>query len=373
MKKYIITTAGGLGNQMFNYSVWYYLKYIKHENAILYPKRKDLLDHNGYELNHIFANAQKPTPPNNYIDTIIRIQQKSNRYIQFINRHTKYSFIEKLFNQCMPIQLIEFPNWNNYTFLNDILPEIKEAFTFPPDKDKRNTALIQTMSECESVSLHIRRGDYQNIPRWRMVLGDICNKKYYEDAIRLVTDQKKNPQFFVFSDDIDWVKQNIDIPNAFFINWNKKDTSYRDMQLMASCKTNIIANSTFSLMATWLNIHKGCWHIVPQKWRNYYNDQTYKKYIPNSQGWTIINNNHPNVSIILPKETEKLSYILKQSYTDFEVILPQNQDNTFNDSRVKDYVMPVTGNHIFECKDINLYKDRNFLGKQLASYFSNNK
>lgn len=372
MKKYIVTTAGGLGNQMFNYSVWYYLKFIKHQNAILYPKRNALLDHNGYELNHIFPNVQKPIPPHKYMDTLIKIQQKANRYIQFINRHTKDSFIEKLFNQCMPIQLIEFPNWNSYTFLNDILPEIKEAFAFPHDKDKRNTELIQTMSEYESVSLHIRRGDYQNIPRWRMVLGDICDKKYYEDAIRLVTDQKKNPQFFVFSDDIDWVKQNIDIPNAFFIDWNKKDTSYRDMQLMASCKTNIIANSTFSLMATWLNIHKDGWHIVPQKWRNNYNDQTYKKYIPNSQGWTIINNNHPNVSIVLTKETEKLSYILKQSYTDFEVILPQNQDNTFNDPRVKVSVMPVTGNHIFECKDINLYKDRNFLRKQLASYFSNN-
>lgn len=373
MKKYIVTTAGGLGNQMFNYSVWYYLKYIKHQNVILYPKRNALLDHNGYELNRIFANAQKPTLPHKYMDTIIRIQQKANRYIQFINRRIGNSFIEKLFNQCMPIQLIEFPNRSSYTFLNEILPEIKEIFAFSPDNDKRNTKLIQTMSACESVSLHIRRGDYQNIPQWRMVLGDICNKKYYEDAIQLVTDQKKNPQFFVFSDDIDWVKQNLNIPNAHYINWNKKENSYRDMQLMASCKTNIIANSTFSLMATWLNIHKDCWHIVPQKWRNYYNDQTYKKYIPNSQGWTIINNNHPNVSIILTKETEKLSYILKQSYTDFEVILPQSQNNTFNDPRVKDFTNHATGNHIFECEGINLYEDRYYLEKLLTSYFINNK
>lgn len=137
MKKYIVTTAGGLGNQMFNYSVWYYLKYIKHQNVILYPKRNALLDHNGYELNRIFANVQKPTLPHKYMDTIIRIQQKANRYIQFINRRIGNSFIEKLFNQCMPIQLIEFPNRSSYTFLNEILPEIKEIFAFSPDNDKR--------------------------------------------------------------------------------------------------------------------------------------------------------------------------------------------------------------------------------------------
>lgn len=373
MKRTIITTSGGLGNQMFNYSVWYYLKNIKHQNAILYPKRNALFDHNGYELNRIFANAQNPNPPHKYMDIIIKLQQKINRYIQFINRHTGNSFIEKLFNQCTPILLIEFPNWNSYTFLNEITQEIKDTFAFPPDNDKRNTELIQKMLKCESVSLHIRRGDYQSDPRWRMILGDICTQKYYEDAIKLVIDQKKNPQFFVFSDDIDWVKQNLNIPNACFINWNKKENSYRDMQLMASCKTNICANSTFSLMAAWLNTHEESWHIVPQKWRNYYNDQTYKKYIPNSPKWTIIDNSHPNVSIILTQKTKKLSYILKQGYTDFEVILPQNQDNTFKDPRVKDFQKPTIGSHIIECRDINLYKNRHYLEKQLVSYFSNNK
>lgn len=370
MKKYIVTTAGGLGNQMFNYSVWYFLKYKKHKNAILYPKQKDLLDHNGYEINRIFTNTQYPSPPNRYIDKYINIQQFINRYISFVKKRIGLSFINKLFIKGSIIKLIEFPNWDNYTFISEILPDLKLEFKFPFDSDERNVELIQKITECESVSIHIRRGDYQNSPRWRMILGDICNKKYYEDAIQLVLNKKKNPYFFVFSDDIDWVKENLNIPNATFINWNKKENSFRDMQLMASCKTNIIANSTFSLMSTWLNDNQNCWHIVPKKWRNYYNDQTYKKYIPNAKDWTIIDNDRPNVSIILSKPiTEKdMLKILRQSYTDFELIISHNQNIIHKDKRIKTKLGEIHGNHIFECEDTSVYTDRNYLSKQLYLY-----
>lgn len=368
MKKYIVTTAGGLGNQMLNYCVWYYLKFKEHKKAILYPKEKDLHDHNGYEINSIFVNAQKPCLPNRNIDKYIKLQQKINKYTSFVQKQFGISFIGNLIYKYSPIQLIEFPNWYSYTFLDNFLPEVKNIFSFPPDQELQNKELIKIMSKSESVSLHVRRGDYQNNPRWRMILGDICNKKYYDDAIKLVISKKKDPQFFVFSDDINWVKKNLSIPNATFINWNKKENSFRDMQLMASCKTNIIANSTFSLMATWLNINENCWHIVPKKWRNYYNDQTYKKYIPDSQYWTIINNEHPNVSIILTKtaSTKEIINILKQSYTDFELIVHKDQIIHLNDKRIKTYYESPQGNHIFQCKDISIYQDRKFLEKQLA-------
>lgn len=78
----------------------------------------------------------------------------------------------------------------------------------------------------------------------------------------------KNPEFFVFSDDPEWCKTNLKIENAKYITWNSGSEAYRDMQLMSLCKHNIIANSSFSWWAAYLNDNLKKIVISPSKWKN---------------------------------------------------------------------------------------------------------
>ena len=73
---------------------------------------------------------------------------------------------------------------------------------------------------------------------------------------------------YIFSDDMDWVKNNISISNALYIDWNKSENSWQDMYLMSQCKHNIIANSTFSWWGAWLNQNPNKLIIAPKKFLN---------------------------------------------------------------------------------------------------------
>ena len=82
----------------------------------------------------------------------------------------------------------------------------------------------------------------------------VCDKKYFENAIQLMNKQIPNAKFFIFSDDIPYVKENFSfLKNYHIVDFNTKNNSFRDMQLMSLCKHNIIANSTFSYWGARLN------------------------------------------------------------------------------------------------------------------------
>jgi hypothetical protein len=100
------------------------------------------------------------------------------------------------------------------------------------------------MDGCNSISIHIRRTDYITLSHTGYIL---CGLEYYHHAIQTIKEKVDNPIFFVFSDDIQRCKENFKEYNiTHFIDWNTKENSYKDMILMAKCKHNIIANSTFS-------------------------------------------------------------------------------------------------------------------------------
>lgn len=365
---YIITTAGGLGNQMLNYSLWYYLKYHKKENAILYPIHKHLKDHNGYELDEIFKNTEKPRQSNKLIDLYISLCILLNRIGCFVGKKIHTKRLNNL-SAKLPISVVNFPNWEKYNFIEEIRAEIIEIFSFVEDSNKKNVEVVYAMRETESVSIHIRRGDYQNNVHWRMILGDICDLSYYQQAIEKVSELINTPSYFVFSDDIDWAKENLKLPQATYIDWNTKSNSYRDIQLMANCRINIIANSTFSLMGAWLNTNNNYQCIAPKKWRNYYHDTTYQSYLPLS--WIVIDNARANISLILSKSLsdKELHWILNQSYSDFEIIPTIQEEHLAND-RLKESIASPVGNYIFKITSI---QTKEFKNKHYISYLLFNK
>ena len=134
--------------------------------------------------------------------------------------------------------------------INEFVPVNKVK----PDKD------IQDLIENEeTVSVHIRRGDYKSI-------GYTLPVKYYTKAIDYIASKTDKPYFLFFSDDIDWVKENMQIPDRRFFVSGDSYKDYEQMMLMSRCSHNIIANSTFSWWGAWLNRNSDKIVTAPRMW-----------------------------------------------------------------------------------------------------------
>ena len=121
---------------------------------------------------------------------------------------------------------------------------------------------IEEHSECCSV--HVRRGDYFTNKN-KKIYGT-CTLGYYERAIDVIRRKKSNTRFFIFSDDIQWVRKNIRIDNAAYVYSDEKRLPHEDIYLMSLCDHNIIANSSFSWWGAWLNRNKYKIVIAPKLW-----------------------------------------------------------------------------------------------------------
>ncbi len=125
-----------------------------------------------------------------------------------------------------------------------------------------SACFMQNILSTNSVSLHVRRGDYVSIPVNQHY--NVCDLDYYQRAMQIIKSQAIDPVIFIFSDDIDWVKDNLklDVPH-FFVNGNDECV---DFYMMSCCKHNIMANSTFSWWAAWLNSNPKKIVIAPKMW-----------------------------------------------------------------------------------------------------------
>ena len=109
-----------------------------------------------------------------------------------------------------------------------------------------------------SLGIHIRRGDYIKYP----TMHPVCNMEYYSKAIGLLADKKAYSNYIIFSDDIDWCKDNFSSEFHFI----KGEKDYIDMYTMSMCSDNVIANSTFSWWAAWLNRNSDKRVVAPMAW-----------------------------------------------------------------------------------------------------------
>lgn len=145
-------------------------------------------------------------------------------------------------------------------YFKDIRPILLKEF-MPKRKIRISKQLRMFLADSESVSIHVRRGDYVKL-NWSL------NSIYYERAINYIKQVYDNPVFLIFSDDLEWVKKNICIDGRYiYVNENGMLEDYEELFIMSRCKANIIANSTFSWWAAWLNQNKNKIIIAPQKWK----------------------------------------------------------------------------------------------------------
>ena len=272
----IINLSGGLGNQLFQYAFG-----------------RTIADKFGLELkldgNYYFSNACKESDvPRPYLlDRFnIRASLASVREVRKINpvwkkaiRKIKYKlngssnafeYNEKEFNNKDNRYYVGF--WQNEKYFKDISGDIRKDLTLKEKMGGASACFFNRIAgDSASVSIHIRRTDILDP---KNLYGGICDIGYYERAIELVGEKVKNPSFFVFSDDIEWVRSNLSVAfPCIYVDHNRGADSYIDMQLMSLCRHNIIANSSFSWWGAWLNLNEEKLVVAPRKWfRNNYND-----------------------------------------------------------------------------------------------------
>lgn len=278
----IVKYIGGLGNQMFIYAFSVALREIFRQEILVdthYYKSRNF--HNGLEIERIFGIHL----------TEAKLSDKLKMSWYFPNYWIDYHLLGKLParkntvrelpGQKVNLELLGDSSdkfydgyWQSYQYFDSCRDVILKEFTFPKIsmEDKLNFELNERLkNEENSVGIHIRRGDY--LKNWKY--RGLCGIDYYQKAIAYILEHIKSPKFFLFSDDIDWVKENISPLlkgyGVTFVNWNHSINSYKDMQLMAMCKNLIIANSSFSWWAAYLNQNNPI-VVAPEKWINSFMD-----------------------------------------------------------------------------------------------------
>ena len=275
----VIFLQGGLGNQMFQYAFYLALKH-KHFDVecdismLLHQKQ-----HNGYELSRLFGIQLNKDC---YLFNIVRLYYYCRTHqnnllcsvLLNILRRMYYALVldtapSSFFSDIVKTRKNLFLGyWQSEFFFKEIKNDIFHAFTFKIELLSLKTlSVLEDIKRGNSVSVHIRRGDYL-LPENLQLYGNICTIEYYQKALTVICERVSQPSFFVFSNDIAWVKEHINIPNSIYVNFNSGSDSWQDMFLMSQCKHNIIANSSFSWWGAWLNRNTNKIVITPSRFIN---------------------------------------------------------------------------------------------------------
>ena len=158
--------------------------------------------------------------------------------------------------------------WQSEKYFSFIKEDIRRTYTFCVT-DKRLRQYAEEIRKVNAVSIHIRRGDYL-IGNNQEIFGDICTIEYYKAAVSYMEEIVHEPKFYIFSNDMHWVRENLHFPNAKYVEESLFDRyeDWYDMYLMSVCKHNIIANSSFSWWGAWLNVNTEKIVIAPRRWFN---------------------------------------------------------------------------------------------------------
>lgn len=176
--------------------------------------------------------------------------------------------------------------WACEKYYQNILNILQKNIKFPESQNILNVEAKKKMMSENSVSIHIRRGDYLD-PANAAMFGGICTEAYYEAAERYVRENVENPHFYLFSDDSEYLREHYSGEEYTIVDWNTGDDSFYDMELMSCCKHNICANSTFSFWGARLNRNEDKIMIRPAKHKN---SQVIEPDVMHDlwQGWVLI-------------------------------------------------------------------------------------
>lgn len=188
------------------------------------------------------------------------IHKGKHQEIGYTERFQKGLYYVRDYYQAPPVIVTTADNkyvwglFQNVSILDGVEEELRKRFKIKKEPSDANKRILKDIKSCNSVCVHVRRGDYLSQAFINKLL--VCDEHYYAKAIQQASKQIKNPVFFVFSNDhesIEWIKQNYRFPatNICYVDLDNPD--YEELRLMMSCRHFIISNSTFSWWAAVLS------------------------------------------------------------------------------------------------------------------------
>lgn len=272
----VIIVFNGLGNQMSQYA--FYLQHKKNNKSTYFIPFCS--DHNGLELESVFGVDCKASFSQRIFYLLFRIlltdkMKWVSSPIQKILHLFNCSIVKENFDYNFKSEYLKpskgitfyYGGWHTEKYFVGAKDIVDEVFEFKTPDDEINLSIIASIKSTNSVSLHVRRGDFLNSDNINL-FGGVCTIPYFKKAICTMESKVDNAHFFVFSNDLTWVKENISIKNVTYVDCNAGKSSWKDMYLMSLCQHNIIANSTFSWWGAWLNKNKNNIVISPKRFLN---------------------------------------------------------------------------------------------------------
>jgi hypothetical protein len=184
---------------------------------------------------------------------------------RIIKEKSEYAFDSQALEQKGDALL--WGRWQSEKYFADAADAVRSAFTFRDPLTGIAADMALSIAATNSISLHVRRGDYAAQKNVAAFMG-ATDTAYYERAVAYMVQHVSDPHFFIFSDDIEWCKENIklSVPVTYADDASAGPKSAFHLRLMSLCKHNIIANSTFSWWGAWLNANAEKIVIAPKKW-----------------------------------------------------------------------------------------------------------
>ena len=261
----IIRLKGGLGNQMFQYAFGRLLA-VKNNAEVKFEFSGDKKDtRREYKLDKFNTSVQFAGP-----DEAKNLQYPFGIVSRVIEKVK--TIVLKRYNIGYEPGLLGRKNgylegyWQSYKYLESIKDVLAKELALKEPVDQKHKTILEKMRDTNSVCVQVRRGDYVTDPKTSLEHRTF-GLEYYDKAFEFLKKKVANPILFVFSDDIEWCKNNLkpDLP-VFFSDPAMPD--YEDFALAVRCKHDIIANSSFGFWAAWLNDNPGKIVIAPKKWNN---------------------------------------------------------------------------------------------------------
>jgi len=270
----IVHIIGGLGNQMFQYAFAYAYGQNKQCEVKL-----DITDFDSYQLRKYELNVFSPSLSIATEAEINSMECKQTKLWQRVYKKLR-QILKKIDTNCYIEPHFYYDKtvyalsgdiyfkgyWQSEKYFIKYRDSLLKEFSPQNSLHKDSNIFLQKILKCNSVSVHIRRGDYVSNDQANQMHGT-CPVEYYQQAYKLLTKKIDNPYFFIFSDDLEWAKEHLSfMQNTTFVNISEDVPDYEEMILMSRCQHNIIANSSFSWWGAWLNQNPDKIIVAPKIW-----------------------------------------------------------------------------------------------------------
>ncbi|GAB6189645.1 alpha-1,2-fucosyltransferase [Marinitoga arctica] len=275
---------GGLGNQLFQYSFMRRLNLIYNFKVKADMTFFENIKNDNIRVPRIFElNVKLEIATKKELENIFKFNNNNNNNNNNNFKSLKYKFLitfEALFNRKYYFEknrnfrnIDKIKNytyfdgyWQSWRYLEGIENFLKKEIKLKNEMSMKNKNYVEKISNEESVFIGVRRGDYVSSKKVKKHYGTF-DESYYNKAIDVIKQGVKNPKFYVFSNDINWVKNNMRFnEKVIFREKEEQTTDLEELFVLSSFKHAIIVNSTFYWWGAWLINNKNKIIIAPKKW-----------------------------------------------------------------------------------------------------------